>query len=106
MQIGDATEKALIRQVQMNIDNHIAHMGILNKNYQVLDEKLKEILFLRDVIDMTFIKEKFMTACDMIKEEVLRKFLACSTDFESLQGTIPMKNLDKVKDHKEIVRNL
>ena len=33
MQIGDATEKALIRQVQMNIDNHIRYMGILNKDY-------------------------------------------------------------------------
>ena len=55
---------------------------------------------------MTFIKEKFSTACDLIKEEVLKKFLACYTDFETLQGTIPIKNFDKVKDHKEIVRNL
>jgi len=55
---------------------------------------------------MTFIKEKFSTACDLIKEEVLKKFLACYTDFETLQGIIPIKNLDKVKDHKEIVRNL
>lgn len=90
----------------MNIDNHIRFMGILNKDYQVLDEKLKEILFLRDVIDMTFIKEKFSMACDLIKEEVLKKFIACCTDFETLNGIIPIKNLDKVKDHKEIVRNL
>ena len=90
----------------MNIDNHIRFMGIHNKDYQVLDGKIKEILFLKGVVDMTFMNEKFSLACDLIKEEIDRKFQECFTDFETLQGTIPLKNLDKVKDHKEVVRNL
>lgn len=54
----------------MNLDNHIRYMGLQNKNYQVLDEKVKEIIFLKEVIDTPFVKEKFQQVSDLIKQEI------------------------------------
>jgi hypothetical protein len=54
-------------------------MGLANHNYEVLEEKLREIQYLSRIIDMTFIKEKYSQACLMIKEEMEKKFEDCST---------------------------
>lgn len=65
--------------MQINLDNHISFMGLKNQNYEVLDEKLREIEYLCRIIDMSFIKEKYSQACLMIREEIERRFDASKT---------------------------
>jgi hypothetical protein len=55
---------------------------------------------------MNFVKEKYIQACNLIKEDMNQKYETCSNLMQNFQGIVPQEHLSKVKDDQECVRNL